>query len=86
MGFLFIENKYFNIPLEIIWNIHVKSFPQKGTYLLTSARGKFGCGRWPKILELTVEGSRIDGGHNVVCDIDPNVAVLDISLRRGDVA
>ena len=28
----------------------------------------------------------IDGGHNVVCDVGPNVAVLDVCFRSGDVA
>ena len=42
IGFLFIEDEYFNIPLEVIWNIHCKSLQQKKTDILTRARGKFG--------------------------------------------
>ena len=37
-GFFFIKDGSFNIPIEVIWNIHRK----KGTDLLTSARGEFG--------------------------------------------
>ena len=40
-GFLFIEDVSFNIPLEVICNIHRKSLRQKGIYLLTSAGCKF---------------------------------------------
>ena len=40
-GFLFIEDVSFNIPLEVIWNIHRKSLRQKGIYLLTSVGCKF---------------------------------------------
>ena len=29
---------------------------------------------------------RIDGGHNVVCDVGPNVVVLDVDLRNNNVA
>ena len=45
---LFIEDESLNIPLTVIWNIHCKSLQQKKMDLLTSARGEFGCGRWPK--------------------------------------
>ena len=42
IGFLFIEDESFNIPLEVIWNIHLKSLQQKGTDLLTGAKSEFG--------------------------------------------
>ena len=29
---------------------------------------------------------RIDGGHNVVCNVGPNVAVLDVGLRNENVS
>ena len=34
----------------------------------------------------TYDRRRIDGGHNVVCNVGPNVALLDIGLRDNDVA
>ena len=73
------------MDLEIIWNIHCKSLQQKGTDLLTSARGKFGL--WKMAEKIKTCGiRRIDGGHNVVYDISPNVTFLDIGLRSGNVA
>ena len=70
--------------LEIIWNIHRKSLQKKGIDLITSARGKFGL--WKMAEKIRTYGRRrIDGGHNVVCDVDPNVIVLDVGLRSGDV-
>ena len=57
---------------------------KEGTYLLTSAGGKFGL--WKMIQKIRTCGRRrINGGHNVVCDVGPNVTVLDVSLRSGDV-
>ena len=66
--------------LDIIWNIHHKSLRKKGIDILTSGKGKF---RLRKMAEkiITCGRRRIDGGHNV----GPNVAVLDVSLRSGDV-
>ena len=29
---------------------------------------------------------RIDGGHNVICNVGPNVAILDVGLRNDDLA
>ena len=71
--------------LEIIWNIHCKSLRQKETDLLTSARGKFG--PWKMVEKIkTCNRRRIDGGHNVVYNVGPNVTVLDVGLRSSDVA
>ena len=71
--------------LEIIWNIHCKSLRQKGIVLLISARGKFGLWKMAEKIK-TCSRMRIDGGHNVVCDIGTNAAFLDVSLGCGDVA
>ena len=71
--------------LEIIWNIHRKSLRQKGINLLTSARGKFRMWNMAGKKIRTYERRRIDGSHNVVYDVVPNVAVLDVGLRNNDV-
>ena len=56
----------------------------KRAYLLTNAGGKFELWKMAEKIK-TCGKRRIDGGHNVVCDLDPNVAVLDVGLRSGDV-
>ena len=67
---------------EIIWNIHCKSLQQKGTDLLTNARGKFGL--WKMVKKIRTCGKRrIDGGHNIVYGVGLNVTVLDDGLRSG---
>ena len=71
--------------LEIIWNIHCKSLRKKGTNLLTSARGKFGLWKMAKKIR-TCNKRRVDGGHNVVCNVELNVIILDVGLRSGHVA
>ena len=71
--------------LEIIWNIHCKSLRQKGTNLFTSARGKFKLWKMAEKIK-TCSRRRIDGGHNVVCDVGPNVVILDVGLRSSDIA
>ena len=73
------------MELEIIWNIHRKSLRQKGIDLLTSARGKFGLRKMAEKIK-SCDRRRIDRGHNVVCDVGSNVAILEIGLRSGDVA
>ena len=74
----------FNIPLEVIWNIHRKSLRQKGMDLLTNARGEFMS--WKMAEKIRTCGiRRSDGGHNVGCDVGSNVAVCDVGLRSGNV-
>ena len=70
--------------LEIIWNIHRKSLRQKGTDLLTSARGKFKLWKMAEKIR-TCSRRRIDESHNVVYNVGPNVVVLDFGLRSDDV-
>ena len=70
--------------LEIIWYIHHKSLQQKRTDLLTSARAKFKLWKMAEKIK-TYSRIRIDGGHNVVYNVRPNVAVLDFGLRNDDV-
>ena len=54
---------------------------KEGIYLLTSAGGKFEL--WKMVEKIRTCGRmRIDGGHNVICDI----VVLDVVLRNYDVA
>ena len=57
---------------------------KKGTNLLTSARGKFGLCKMAEKIR-TCDRRRINGSHNVVCDVGPNVVVLDVGLRSSDV-
>ena len=71
--------------LEIIWNIHRKLLRQKETDLLTGARGKFGLWKMAEKF-ITCSKRRINGGHNVVCNVGPNVTVLDVGLRNDDLA
>ena len=86
--FLVFENLrklFWIMGLEIIWNINCKSLRQKGTDLLTGVRGKFELWKMAKKNQNSHIRS-IDGGHNIVCDVGLNVAVLDVDLRSGDVA
>ena len=71
--------------LEIIWNIHCKSLRQKGTNLLTNARGKFKLWKMAEKIR-TCDIRRIDRDHNFVCDVGLNVTILDVGLRRSDVS
>ena len=52
IGFLFIKDEYFNIHLEVVWNIHHKSLRQKGQIYLPMQEVSSGYGGWPKKLEL----------------------------------
>ena len=87
-NFLFFENlgkHSWIMRLEIIWNIHRKSLRQKGTNLLTSAKGKFEL--WKMVEKIkTCSRRRIDGGYNVVCNVGPNVVILNVGLRSGNVS
>ena len=58
---------------------------KEGIDLLTSVGGKFELWKMAEKIK-TCGRRRINGGHNVVCDFNPNVVVLNIGLRSGDVA
>ena len=58
---------------------------KEGTYLLTSAGGRFGLWKMAEKIR-TCSKRRINGGHNVVYDVSPNVADLNVGLRSDYVA
>ena len=55
IGLLCIEDESFNIPLEVLWNIHCKELNKKGMDLLTSARCEFELWRMAKKIKVIVE-------------------------------
>ena len=79
IGFLFIEDESFNIPLEVIWKFTTYNLVKKGRIYSAVQEASSGRGGWPKKSKPTVEEraivatieddfSKADGSRSDVVD------------------